>query len=355
MSTFSIIIPVYNVAPYLRECLDSVLKQTFTDWESICVDDGSTDGSGAILDEYAAKDKRFKVIHKANGGVSSARNVGVSMAIGGYLWFVDGDDIVMPNALNVLSFAIDALKKPDIITLKWCKFEHPSDSVFSDGAKDNNILRGASVQVINDYVSTREVFYKYVGSLICWNALYRKECVSKLKFRDYPNGEDVLWGVEALLQAQSVGSISNVCYGYFQRDGSAVRQLNERHLVSSLSVANEIVKCVRCSSWKNSLDDILFKKVWGVVNSVSIQIVPLLGQRGYDVWIQHVKEIFLDSGLLYGFRKVILKFFFSFRVPFLIWLFYFFPMKLKGVLIKSSFICRLNQWKNMRRIRKSKI
>ena len=68
---FSVIIPVYNVAPYLRECLDSVLKQTFTDWEAICVDDGSTDESGAILDEYAAKDKRFRVIHQANAGVSA--------------------------------------------------------------------------------------------------------------------------------------------------------------------------------------------------------------------------------------------------------------------------------------------
>jgi len=70
---FSIIIPVYNVAPYLRECLDSVLAQTFTDWEAICVDDGSTDGSGAILDEYAAKEPRIKVIHPKNAGVGAAR------------------------------------------------------------------------------------------------------------------------------------------------------------------------------------------------------------------------------------------------------------------------------------------
>ena len=73
MPYFSIIIPVYNVAPYLRECLDSVLAQTFTDWEVICVDDGSTDGSGEILEEYAVKDKRFKVVHQENQGVVAAR------------------------------------------------------------------------------------------------------------------------------------------------------------------------------------------------------------------------------------------------------------------------------------------
>ena len=74
---FSLIIPVYNVATYLRECLDSILAQTFSGWEAICVDDGSTDGSGAILDEYTVKDKRFHIVHKENGGVSVARNLAI--------------------------------------------------------------------------------------------------------------------------------------------------------------------------------------------------------------------------------------------------------------------------------------
>ena len=89
---FSIIIPVYNVAPYLRECLDSVLAQTFTDWEAICVDDGSTDDSGAILDEYVARDKRFRVIHQKNAGVSAARNRALQVALGEWITFLDGDD-----------------------------------------------------------------------------------------------------------------------------------------------------------------------------------------------------------------------------------------------------------------------
>ena len=92
MPYFSIVIPVYNVAPYLRECLDSALAQTFSDWEAICVDDGSTDGSGEILDEYAAKDGRFKVIHQKNAGVSAARNFGIDAAGGEYVTFLDGDD-----------------------------------------------------------------------------------------------------------------------------------------------------------------------------------------------------------------------------------------------------------------------
>ena len=103
---FSIIIPVYNVAPYLRECLDSVLAQTFTDWEAICVDDGSTDGSADILDEYAAKDERFRIVHQPNAGVSAVRNEGMCQAKGEYLTFLDGDDVYdkdwLSNADKVL-------------------------------------------------------------------------------------------------------------------------------------------------------------------------------------------------------------------------------------------------------------
>lgn len=91
---FSIIIPVYNVAPYLRECLDSILAQTFPVWEAICVDDGSSDGSGQILDEYATNDLRFKVIHKNNEGVSIARNTAIEIASGDYIGFVDADDVI---------------------------------------------------------------------------------------------------------------------------------------------------------------------------------------------------------------------------------------------------------------------
>ena len=90
----SIIVPVYNVEKYLRRCLDSIVMQTFTDWECICVDDGSPDNSGKILDEYAVKDERFVIIHKENGGVSSARNTGLDIARGEYVTFCDSDDLV---------------------------------------------------------------------------------------------------------------------------------------------------------------------------------------------------------------------------------------------------------------------
>lgn len=100
---FSIIIPVYNVAPYLRECLDSILAQKFKGWEAVCVDDGSTDGSSNILDDYATSDERFRVVHQINSGVSAARNRGIDIASGEWLYFMDADDIIVHNAFEILS------------------------------------------------------------------------------------------------------------------------------------------------------------------------------------------------------------------------------------------------------------
>lgn len=110
MPRVSVIVPVYNVEKYLNECIDSILAQTFTDFELILVNDGSSDRSGEICDEYAIKDKRIKVIHQQNGGVSVARNTGLDEAKGTYISFVDSDDVVLPNYLYVL---LKALKDTD--------------------------------------------------------------------------------------------------------------------------------------------------------------------------------------------------------------------------------------------------
>lgn len=98
----SVIVPVYKVEPYLRAALDSLVQQTLTDWEAVCVDDGSPDASGAILDEYARADSRFRVIHQANGGVSRARNVALDAARGRYVTMMDPDDLLPPCALEAL-------------------------------------------------------------------------------------------------------------------------------------------------------------------------------------------------------------------------------------------------------------
>lgn len=107
----SVVVPVYNAEPYLRECLDSLFGQTLKEIEIIAVDDGSTDGSGKILDEFAARDRRLKVIHQENAGVSAARNRGIKAARGRYLTFVDADDRIDRQALGYLCFERNVCKR----------------------------------------------------------------------------------------------------------------------------------------------------------------------------------------------------------------------------------------------------
>ena len=98
MPLFSIIIPVYNVLEYLPRCVSSICNQSFTNWEMLLIDDGSTDGSEDLCDQFAASDPRIRVFHKPNGGVSSARNFGLRYASGDYILFVDSDDFLLPGA-----------------------------------------------------------------------------------------------------------------------------------------------------------------------------------------------------------------------------------------------------------------
>ncbi|MBQ6110085.1 MAG: glycosyltransferase family 2 protein [Alphaproteobacteria bacterium] len=114
----SVIIPIYNVEKYLRRCLDSIKNQTFKDWQAICVDDGTPDNSGKIAEEYAAIDKRFVVVHKENGGLSDARNAGMKYVDGEYVMYVDSDDFIHPQTMEIAYFLIQK-NKTDIVS--WYK------------------------------------------------------------------------------------------------------------------------------------------------------------------------------------------------------------------------------------------
>lgn len=116
MPKISIIVPIYNVEKYLKECVDSVLTQSFNDFELILVDDGSPDSCPLICDEYEKKDDRVRVIHKKNAGVSAARNSGIEIACGEYIWFVDADDMLLENALKTAASCFD--KNADIMCFK---------------------------------------------------------------------------------------------------------------------------------------------------------------------------------------------------------------------------------------------
>lgn len=203
---FSIIIPVYNVAPYLRECLDSALAQTFTCWEAICVDDGSTDGSGAILDEYVRKDTRIKVIHKPNGGVSSARNEGLRGVNGEWILFLDGDDFLGKDLLREVASAIRTQVDADIVGFDLCRLE--PDGMIVQGKESDPMKCG-----------------------FCQFA-YRKGFIEEMSFPAYGMGEDRVFTFRALAKKPKIAKIDYLGYYYRMREGSATHSDSYKRVTS---------------------------------------------------------------------------------------------------------------------------
>ena len=228
---FSIIIPVYNVAPYLRECLDSVLAQTFADWEAICVDDGSTDGSGAVLDEYASKDSRIKVVHKANEGVSVARNKGIELSSGEYFMFVDSDDWVVEDALVGIH---DAL------------VECPADGIL---VQSFDVGRGNCfpLKVIGQTSSPLELLvgrYRVPAWTVC--RMYKRRTYGGLRFVSGMRlREDICFWSDALSIPAKWLIVDKPFYFYRKRPESASHGVTYKNAVDLLYFPSYVIRNMR--------------------------------------------------------------------------------------------------------------
>lgn len=189
----TIIIPIYKVERYLPRCLDSVLNQTFADWSAILVDDGSPDNSGKIADEYAARDNRFIVIHKKNAGVSAARNTGLDRADGEYIMFLDSDDCIHPQTVEIL-YTLAKRKNADIVSFDYNRnaYKAPDASDFPPDKmpeffKNNYNLDKIKYKFVKNLItkSTNEDLGPkswYVQTGMTTMRMYRRNCLGNLRF-----------------------------------------------------------------------------------------------------------------------------------------------------------------------------
>lgn len=197
----SIVVPVYNVEKFLRSCLDSILFQTYTNWEAILVDDGSNDNSGCICDEYAQKDRRIRVIYKKNGGVSSARNVGIENARGDWFLFCDSDDILYEDTLHTFVSRInDGI---DSVCGGYVEIDELEESVIRmSSSKDYEILISRNDALKDFYMWT----YSDLFNAFLWNRLLNADIIRRnhLRFReDIYYKEDGLFLVQFLCNSTS--------------------------------------------------------------------------------------------------------------------------------------------------------
>ena len=222
----SIIVPVFNVKKYLPECLDSILSQTYDNYELILIDDGSTDGSGEICDEYAAKDSRIVVIHKQNGGVAEVRNLGISKANGEYICFVDSDDVVAPTYIQVLYEA--AIKDGSgIVMCDYYSF-NDGEAIPKDVVSKNKEKIVITENEMEDEAFSAENTVKLVIPI---NKIYKKSLFERVK---YPSGkihEDAYVYHRLLHETRQVVFLPNVLYFYRKRADSIT---NSRFTVKEL-------------------------------------------------------------------------------------------------------------------------
>ncbi|MBR4996071.1 MAG: glycosyltransferase family 2 protein [Alistipes sp.] len=250
----SVIIPVYNTEKYLPHCIDSILAQTYTDFELLLIDDGSKDSSGVICDEYATKDSRVRVFHKENGGVSSARNWGLDNANGEWITFVDSDDYLNIEAIEQML----SNKGEDLVVCSYQEF-----------GIDNRINK------LDDTCYNRTSIIPKLGELMSnvafmtpWGKLFKMDLIKSYNLRfakDISFGEDTLFVYKYLLYTKSFMTQSNVVYRYRKTGSGLSSQVLEiEHALCIINSFNEIFTQISKSFGNGDFS----QNYWSIINRV---------------------------------------------------------------------------------------
>ncbi len=245
----SIIVPVYNVEKYLCRCLDSIVAQTYFDWEAVLVDDGSIDKSGAICDEYASLDHRFKVVHKQNEGVAKARITAFEYSQGEFITFVDADDYISPEYLEKLSAPIIE-NEADMVSCDYCKVEkgktRMTPAKFTGTYEEEQIT-----EFIEKHYFYDETTKGYGMACCLWSKMIRREYVLEgLEHgRGMWFGEDQISMFTMLLSCRKLVLISDRLYYYVQHEGQAVKRYDGSlwdNIIMLLSRYKTLIPNIKC-------------------------------------------------------------------------------------------------------------
>ena len=207
----SVVVPVYNVSDYLHFAMDSLIKQTYQNFEVILINDGSTDNSGDICDQYAAYDERIKVIHKENAGVSAARNTGIEAANGDYIAFVDSDDYIAPNMYEDM---LRILKENDLDILECTAFRDKGGDII-EGCNDGQLEIYEKEDALR--LAMHDCF------VAAWSKLYKRSAIGDVRFPVGRKFEDTATSYLYVANANRVGHI-NRCYYYYRLNPNSITQ-----------------------------------------------------------------------------------------------------------------------------------
>ncbi len=269
MHKISIIIPIYNVEKYLSKCIDSLLNQTYKNIEIILVDDDSPDSCPEICDKYAKQDKRIVVIHKKNGGVSSARNEGLRVASGDYIGFVDPDDFVDPTMYEKLYNKIIE----DTSDMSMCRFKYVYDD--REIFVCENFFKNINASNIKEYFTlvgdTKKGNYIFTNNVMgnIWRCLYSKNLIKNKYFdEDLSLCEDLMFNINVINEDTKISLVDEYLYFYYQRQNSIMKIFNEKKYESYKNYVNKILIAL-----ENQIDDKYFKSYKFLVYVLGVNII----------------------------------------------------------------------------------
>ncbi len=265
MSIISVIVPVYNVEKYLSQCLDSILAQTFKDFECICVNDGSTDGSLDILQEYAKKDDRIKIIIQENKGLSAARNVGIREAIGQYISFVDSDDWVDKNYLQILYRTIENTNS-EVVVCNYEKYYEKEDKFSS------NIFPQGSKISCNDNLSLK-ISKGYTQPTV-WTKIIKMKLLKEnnIYFFEGFNCEDAPFISLVFLFSTKVAYVENILYFYRIRENSIMSNKGKAFKDKVINFMNLIENIIDRQMFNNDIFKLTYKLLFWDLSSFNKKI-----------------------------------------------------------------------------------
>ena len=243
MPKISIIIPIYNGEKYISRCLDSILNQTFSDYEIVIVDDGSTDSTAALCDKYALEDKRIKVTHSENGGSAKARNIGIELSSpqSEFLSFIDIDDWLAPNMYEEL--ISNFRPEQDIVYCNFTKIYQDSEIAYNTFEPGENIEECISNLLLDGHSGTP------------WNKLFRRALIinNNIRFRANATADDLIFVCESFSVSRGIGKVNKYLYFYDLRNTSNITSTIKKEIKESAYLdAMELIRnCFESSKWGN--------------------------------------------------------------------------------------------------------
>lgn len=226
----SVVVPIYNVEKYIDECIKSIINQTYKTLEIILVDDGSPDECGKICDSYAKNDSRINVIHKKNGGLSDARNVGIDSSNGEYITFVDGDDCISANMIEILYNNI----KQEGADISCCKIKKISKIKIEDKKNRYTVHNFTPISAIKSMLYQQEIDNSACAKL------YRKKIFDNIYYPLNMYFEDLATTYKLFLKSSLIVFTDSEMYYYYQREGSIIHTVNEKKIRDLYTIFNQL-------------------------------------------------------------------------------------------------------------------